>query len=277
MSKGKAIKVEVLKHVVVLVAVLLAMNYILVDMPIRMKTVIFIFLSSTYIGNYWAYLHNEEKLYRITKKISFYLVNFLLLITLINIISTIAIFYDREALQNLLEQNLYLGKWIYFILSFFTPYIVIISEPLTVVTGNTVFNPFWGFTLGYLGNILGIFSLFMIFRKKGSKYIKRLIKEKDLEKYRKFVSRNEGVYLMVLFIFPILPDGVICGGAGLSDIKWKKFLAVAGISKVFTVLTYTFLVDRLKKVKLSMEIFSLLGVVIVIAILIKIYIKRKKH
>ncbi len=270
-------KKEILKHFILLSFVLFSLNHILVDTSKNFKLAIATSLSLLYIGNYWAYLHNKDLIYKVTKKISFYLINFVVLITLINIVSTLAILFNQKVLESLLLKNLFVGKWIYFLLSFLTPYIVVISEPLTIMSGNTVFEPFYGFLIGYFGTILGIFSLFMLFRKKGDKYISRFIKEKDLAKYKNFVAKNESLILLALFIFPILPDGVICGGAGLSNIKWKKFFIISAISKGITVASYTLLVRWLEKIQIPLEIWGLLGIVMFILVIIKIYKHRKGY
>lgn len=269
-------KRDILIHILLLSIVLFSLNHILVDISRTFKLTIAISLILLYLGNYWAYLHNKDKIYKVTKKISFYLINFTILISLINIVSTLAILFDQKALESLLVKNIYVGKWIYFLLSFLTPYIVVISEPLTIMSGNAVFDPFYGFIIGYFGTILGIFSLFMLFRKKGDKYISRFIKEKDLLRYKTFVAKNETLILLGLFIFPILPDGVICGGAGLSDIKWKKFLLISAISKGFTVASYTLLVGWLERIQIPLEIWGFLGIVALLIVVIKVYKHRKK-
>lgn len=270
-------KRDILIHILLLSIVLFSLNHILVDISRTFKLTIAISLVLLYLGNYWAYLHNKDKIYKVTKKISFYLINFTILISLINIVSTLAILFDQKALESLLVKNIYVGKWIYFLLSFLTPYIVVISEPLTIMSGNAVFDPFYGFTIGYFGTILGIFSLFMLFRKKGDKYISRFIKEKDLLRYKTFVAKNETLILLGLFIFPILPDGVICGGAGLSNIKWKKFLLISAISKGFTVASYTLLVGWLETIQIPLEIWGLFGIIALLIVVVKVYKHRKKE
>lgn len=257
MEKEKWLKLEAVKEFSIILVAFLMLHYIFKD--IRIKLFLSALISLIYIINYKAYLKKNYMLYKHSRR--FYLFALLLVFTtaFIKVLSTESIFYNQENLVYILGKNLKLGKLIYFVMCFVTPYIVIMSEPFSIMTGNLVFSTFWAFFLGYFGTILGIVSLFFIFRKKGDKYIKKLINNKQLSKYREFVARNEGLYLTILFVFPLLPDGVICAGAGLSDIKWEKFFVIAFLSKGLTVGVYSFFVDWLERNQLPISLWSIIG------------------
>ncbi|KGK87727.1 hypothetical protein SDC9_148871 [bioreactor metagenome] len=57
--------------------------------------------------------------------------------------------------------------------------------------------------------------------------------------FKNFVVKNEIVILIGLFILPILPDEVICVGAGISGVSFKKFIIIAVLSKIITILAYS--------------------------------------
>lgn len=57
--------------------------------------------------------------------------------------------------------------------------------------------------------------------------------------FKNFVVKNEIVVLIGLFILPILPDEVICVGAGISGVSFKKFIIIAVLSKIITILAYS--------------------------------------
>lgn len=73
--------------------------------------------------------------------------------------------------------------------------------------------------------------------------ISKLVNQKQLFQYQKFAQKNETLILFVLFIVPILPDEIICIGAGLSKISIKKFLVIASLSKVLTSFIYAYSIE----------------------------------
>lgn len=73
----------------------------------------------------------------------------------------------------------------------------------------------------------------------GNKLVNKLVEPKQLEKYKKFVVKNETSVLIGLFILPILPDEVVCVGAGVSGVSFKKFISIAVLSKIVTVFAYS--------------------------------------
>lgn len=264
---------EILKDTVSFILIFFFSDYIFTAKESR--NLFLVVLAFFYIVHFVFFIRERKCISEKCSRLKPYMMPAVFALALAVIIFKAYVMNDGPSLVAMLEQNLFMGKIIYFSLCFVTPYIVFMSEPFTIMTGNTVFNTFWAFVLGYGGTIGGILSLFMLVRKKGNKYIKKLIKEKELEKYREFVGRNEGVYLAFLFVFPILPDGVICGGAGLSDIKWKKFMIIALVSKFFTVGVYTFFVDWLKKNSFPINMWSLAVGFGVLYLIYERYKKRK--
>ena len=264
---------EIAKDTISFILIFLFSDYIFINE--KNKILFILIVAIFYIIHFIFFMREKKCISEKCSRLKSFMMPTVFMTALAVIIFKAYIMNDGTSLVVMLEQNLFMGKIIYFSLCFVTPYIIFMSEPFTIMTGNTVFSTFWAFALGYLGTIGGIISLFMLVRKKGNKYIKKLIKEKELEKYREFVGRNEGIYLAFLFVFPILPDGVICGGAGLSDIKWKKFVAIAFASKLFTVGVYTFFVDWLKKNSFPINMWSLAVGLGVVYLIYERYKKRK--
>lgn len=145
----------------------------------------------------------------------------------------------ENGIESTLNSYEALGKIIYFTICFLQPIILPLPEPVTITAGNVVFGKFIGFALGFLGTILGIVTMFIVSRIGSNKLKLNLISHKNLEKYNNLVAKNETFILLLLFIFPVLPDEIICIGAGLSPIKLKKFASIALISKFITIGTYS--------------------------------------
>ena len=61
------------------------------------------------------------------------------------------------------------------------------------------------FTIGLMGTVFGIIFMYLISKKLGAKFINRLVNEKQFERYKKHIQRNELLLTGIMFIFPVLP------------------------------------------------------------------------
>lgn len=142
--------------------------------------------------------------------------------------------HDAQDLRTLLEQHRSVAVWIYFAVCFLQPIALPLPEALTVMTGSAVLGAFAAFVAGFAGTILGIFSMFALARAGGMKLVARLAKPEQLDRYRRYVARNEGLILLALFVIPVLPDEIVCVGAGLSGVSVSRFVLIATLSKLLT-------------------------------------------
>lgn len=164
--------------------------------------------------------------------------------------------------------NLYiLQRVIYFVVCFMQPIAMPIPEPVTVMAGSATFGAVQAALIGFLGTTLGIITMFFIGRLASDKFIKKIVNEKLLSKFNEYRSKHENSVLLFLFILPILPDEIICIGAGLAKINPYKFIIIATISKAITSVSLAF----------SLEIFNISFskiIIILIFILCCLVLKR---
>lgn len=157
--------------------------------------------------------------------------------------------YDEEA------------KYIYFLVCFLQPIILPVPEPVTIMAGSSVLGSFNGAVIGACGSIIGIITMFILSRYISEKVIKRFINNNKIEKFNRYIKRNEIIVILGLFIFPILPDEVICIGSGLSKIDIYKFIIVAFIAKLITSFSLSY---SLEIIKID---FNMTGVIVIIGII----------
>lgn len=172
-----------------------------------------------------------------------------------------------------------LGKAMYFIICFLQPIVLPLPEPVTITTGNVVFGKSTGFILGFLGTVLGIATMFIISRTANKILKLNIINSKNLESYNKLVRKNETLILILLFIFPILTDEIICIGAGLSLIEFRKFLSIAIFSKFFTIGLYSVssgIVEEILKLNLIYQLFIILTIIVIVIVFKKIIHRIKR-
>jgi len=132
---------------------------------------------------------------------------------------------------------------IYIVTCFFHPILLPTPEAITISMGSMAFGSFRAFVMGFVGTIFGIVTMYSISRRFGLKLIMKFIKTKDLVRYKSFVQKNEVLLTGLLFIIPILPDSVVCAGAGILGISRKPFFIIAMITKMITIATYSYMVE----------------------------------
>jgi len=163
----------------------------------------------------------RNHLLKINRMILFYLGAVLLLVLAIFYVTKVMVFTDAYGFEGLLKEHLQTAKYIFFFISFAQPILLPIPEAVTIPGASAVFGPAVAAAIAFPGTLLGISTMFFAARYGGRKFISKFIKEEQLDKYQQYVSKNETVIMFLLFIIPILPDEIICVGAGIGQYPQK--------------------------------------------------------
>lgn len=176
----------------------------------------------------------RRTIFKISRLILYYLLAVLLLVLAIFYLTKMVVLTDVYGFEGLLKEQIKAAKFIFFFISFAQPILLPIPEAVTVPGASAVFGPAVAAAISFLGTLLGISFMFFATRYGGSKFLLKLIKKAQLENYQNYVSKNEALIMFLLFIIPILPDEIICVGAGIGSMSPKKFLLIASLSKFIT-------------------------------------------
>lgn len=162
---------------------------------------------------------------------------------------------------------------IYFIICFLQPIILPFPEAVTIMGGSTILGPLKGATIGFLGTILGIIVMFFIAKFVRRSVINKIVDDKKLDKFNRYIQKNETLIILMLFILPILPDEIICIGAGLAKMNAYKFIGIAVISKLVTSISLAYSLELIKfdKNLVIISIILIIGVIIIKKV--KLYLK----
>ncbi|WP_408009780.1 TVP38/TMEM64 family protein [Pseudalkalibacillus sp. A8] len=179
-------------------------------------------------------LSRKWQLLKVTKVALLYICSLVLILLLIYYFTKFVALTDAYGIENVLRAYEPSAKLIFFLICLAQPIILPIPEAVTIGAGSAVFGPLSASILGFLGTVSGIISMFFIARYGGQKLISKLVKEKHLNKYKVYVGKNETAILIFLFIIPILPDEIICVGAGIGAVTFRKFFIIASIAKFLT-------------------------------------------
>ncbi|AKL96048.1 hypothetical protein CACET_c26030 [Clostridium aceticum] len=166
---------------------------------------------------------------------------------------------------------------IYFLIAFIQPILLFTPEMVTITGGSLTLGPLKGFIIGYLGILSGIITMYFLGRYAQQKIVKRLGKEELFDKYTTLVEKNGEVIIGLLFILPVLPDNIICAGAGASKVSFKSFVFIAAVAKLITTFVYAYSLELANILPVT-EIQLFVGklVIIITVVLINHLVKKRR-
>ncbi|WP_068606033.1 TVP38/TMEM64 family protein [Paenibacillus swuensis] len=206
------------------------------------RTIGLTFTGLLLLAGVLSYVTGRLRMLRLVRLTGHYYYAAIGIVTVIYYLTSILVITDAYGMEALFRDHLPLAKWIYFLLCVAQPIILPLPELVTVVAASTVFGPLPAFIIGFIGTYIGILIMFTAARIGGLKLIHKLIELKKLERYHRYVAKNELLIMTLLFIIPVLPDEIICVGAGVSGVSPKRFMAVAAVSKLVTSFVLSYIV-----------------------------------
>lgn len=275
MKKNINITKELLLHIVVAALAI----YLLLNFLPTIVTVYKIIFTLTIIGigilDVYLVLSNHIKLLKLTRIALSIILLCIVIVILIFYITKFLVFADMYGIEQILIDHRSTAKLLFFIICFLQPILLPLPEAVTLPAGSAVLGSFEGAYLGFLGSISGIVLMYFIARIGGLKLVSKLIKEKHLKSYQEYVSKNETIILTLMFIIPILPDEIICVGAGISKVSFKRFFIIAALSKLVTstLLSYSVYLAKLFSLTTSQLVLAS-SVIITFIFLLSLIIKK---
>lgn len=208
-------------------------------------------------------------------------IGLIIMVLLAYYISKFMVIAEYKGLENLLLEYGSMAKFLFFLLCLAQPIILPLPEAVTIPAGSVAFGASTSFYLGFSGTLTGIIIMFFIARYGGMKVASKLVKAKHLIRYQEYVRKNETIILALLFIIPVLPDEIICVGAGIGAVSFKRFLLIASLSKLLTsfVLAYSVTLAKLLNLTPTQLLLScsvLMGIVFLTSFAFHRYWNRKR-
>ncbi|WP_202708625.1 TVP38/TMEM64 family protein [Sporosalibacterium faouarense] len=166
---------------------------------------------------------------------------------------------------------------IYFLIAFIQPIVLFTPEMVTITGGSLALGPFKGFIIGYLGILSGSITMYFIVRYAQQIIVKRLGKEELFDKYTRLVEKNGEIIIGLLFILPVLPDNIICAGAGASKVSFKNFVFIAAVAKLMTTFVYAYSMELANILPITeLQLFVGQLVIVTIVVLISYLVKKRR-
>lgn len=175
-------------------------------------------------------------------------------------------------LNNNIVISLFIGMGIIILESM----IPILPLALFIALNMLVFGNFTGFIISWIATIIGCSLSFFIFRKGLSKKLYKNIDNKPrTERLMNIVSNISFSKLVVIMAIPFTPAFSVNIGAGLSKMKYKKFLMACIIAKISIVYFWGFVgTTFLESISDITVLFKLLFIILIAFILSKFVINK---
>jgi uncharacterized membrane protein YdjX (TVP38/TMEM64 family) len=104
------------------------------------------------------------------------------------------------------------------------------GQVLAVVAGF-LYGAWWGTLYNMIGITIGSAIAFWLARRFGRTYVEGIIAADKLETFDAVDDDYAALGLFVLFLFPGLPDDVLCFIGGLTSIPFWKLVAIAVLGR----------------------------------------------
>ena len=113
---------------------------------------------------------------------------------------------------------------------FFLQLISVIAAPIpsnvTALAGGLLFGTIPAFLLTWSAVVAGSLVVFFLARALGQEFINSFVGRNLSARYLDIIRRKRDSFLFLAFLFPFFPDDVLCILAGVTEIGWKRFLAL---------------------------------------------------
>ena len=143
------------------------------------------------------------------------------------------------------------------------------GEPVELLLGYL-----WGPWLGLLTCLIGIFigtlTIFLLVRRFGMPFVKKIVGTDDLTKYKFLANKNKlELTVFVLFFIPGTPKDALTYIAPIAPISPIKYLIIATFARIPSIITSTILGDSIAEGDyiLAVAVFVITAIISVLGII----------
>lgn len=154
------------------------------------------------------------------------------------------------------------------------------GEPVELLLGYL-----WGPWLGLLTCLIGIFigtlAIFLLVRRFGMPFVRKIVGDDDLTKYKFLSNKNKlELTVFVLFFIPGTPKDALTYIAPIAPISPVKYLLIATFARIPSIITSTILGDSIAEgdYLIAIVVFTITAVISVTGIIIgNRFVKKKQN
>ena len=102
---------------------------------------------------------------------------------------------------------------------------------LVNLTGVALYGPVQGFILAFTGTLIGSVIAFSVGKVFGKKLVSWIVGKEDADKYRIMFDKKGRFIFILMLIFPIFPDDMLCMVAGITTMTYGYFFLAVLLSR----------------------------------------------
>ena len=137
------------------------------------------------------------------------------------------------------------------------------GEPVELILGY-VWGPWLGTFTCLLGIFIGTSIIYLLVRKLGMKFVKKVVGTDDLTKYKFLSNKNKvDITIFILFFIPGTPKDALTYIAPIAPIQPVKYLLIATFARIPSIITSTILGDSISEGNwiLAIIVFAITAVI----------------
>jgi len=154
------------------------------------------------------------------------------------------LFTSQTALQTFLQRFGWFAPIIFIIFQAIQVVLPISPGAIGCVAGVLIFGSVQGFIYNYIGICIGSIAAFLLARQYGLNYVMNMSNKKVFNKYIGWLKKPsfERIFAIAIFL-PVAPDDFLCYIAGVSKMKFKKFVLIILLGKPFAIVMYSLMLN----------------------------------
>ena len=132
-------------------------------------------------------------------------------------------FESYQAIKDLILSAGIWGLVVFFLIQFAQVIIAPIPAMATILAGVAIYGPLVASLISTLAILIGSYVAFFLGRVFGRKIVVWIAGESQTQKYSDILNKKGKYLLILMFIFPVFPDDLLCLIAGITTMSFRFF------------------------------------------------------
>jgi len=127
-----------------------------------------------------------------------------------------------DKIKNIVEKGGVFSCLIFVIFQILQTTILQIPAIVITLAGTIIFGKWLAFFLSFVSILIGSCIMFWIGRKGGKKFLKFVLGDEKSKKISQRISNCKYLFVLMM-LFPLFPDDILCAIAGITNMSFKFF------------------------------------------------------
>ncbi len=127
------------------------------------------------------------------------------------------------------------------------------------IANGVIFGPVWGTVITWAGAMLGAFLAFLLARRLGQPFVRRVLSKRKAHTLERWVARHGLGTLFISRFIPIISFNLINYAAGLTKISWWTFGWTTGLGILPMTVLMVVMGDQIHTRPFYLWVFLMLG------------------